>query len=445
MPWPARAGDAFNVISGADSVGVRALLERLSCVSVRGLTAMYDARARGFPHTLRVGSECRPPIAQGMSLRYSAIAVLGLSRLGAPARRAVLRGQDLPELLPGILGLALASRDPGALALSVWATLEVASAFAADPVLTEQDRLARALDRLLRNVRTSAPVPTVDHAWSLVALLEAARSDRVAELAGGAEQLALATDRAAERLVAAQGASGLFPHHLPADRLGRFRFHVSCFADQVYPIQALTRYAAAGGDAAALGAAARCADQLVALQGDDGQWWWHYDWRHGTVVERYPVYSVHQHALAPMALMELREAGGPDHRAAVASGLGWVLGRPESAADLIAEDLGVVWRKVGRHERSKIVRKLRSAVSATHPGLRLPWLDLIFPAGHVDRECRPFELGWLLYAWHPDRQLVPTWPEAPEHVDVVEPVPGVEGPIRVVLRPREVQAAGERP
>jgi len=99
----------------------------------------------------------------------------------------------------------------------------------------------------------------------------------------------------------------------------------------------------------------------------------------------------------------LWEAGGMDHRAAVARGLGWVVRHPETAADLIADDVGVVWRKVGRREPSKFVRKARSAVSATTaaPGLRWPWLDVVFPPGRVDRECRPFELGWLLYAWQP--------------------------------------------
>jgi hypothetical protein len=106
-----------------------------------------------------------------------------------------------------------------------------------------------------------------------------------------------------------------------------------------------------------------------------------------------------------MALLELRETGGPDHRAAIADGLAWLVKRPESAAELIAEDLGVVWRKVGRHEPRKMVRTFRSAASAAEPALRLAWLDWVFPPGPVDRECRPFELGWLLYAWRAEDPL----------------------------------------
>ena len=113
-----------------------------------------------------------------------------------------------------------------------------------------------------------------------------------------------------DRLLEAQGPTGVFPHALPASSLGRLRAHVGCFADQVYPIQALARLAAADGDAVAMGAANRCAAAICAVQGSAGQWWWHYDARDGSVVERFPVYSVHQHAMAPMALFDLRRMRG---------------------------------------------------------------------------------------------------------------------------------------
>lgn len=403
MSGAGRAHDVMSVVPQISSTELRSLLERLSRLSLRGLAQMYDPRSRSFPHTVRGRSRDLHLVAEGLSVRYTAIATLGLSRMDEPARREVLAGQDLSALLPGVLGLALAGRDPGAIALSLWATIEAGRAL--DGGMPEKDRVARALDRLLTNIRTGVPVPTVDHAWTLVALLGAGSSDDLATSAGGHDQLLAVTQRAAQRLLAAQGPSGLFPHHLPARQTPRLRYHVSCFADQVYPIQALARYAAFTGDLAALDAAARCADRVVALQGERGQWWWHYDWRRGEVVEQYPVYSVHQHAMAPMALLELDEAGGPDHRAAIAAGLAWLVKRPESAADLIAEDLGVVWRKVGRHEPRKMVRTFRSAASAADPGLRLTWLDWMFRPGPVDRECRPFELGWLLYAWQADDPL----------------------------------------
>src|SRR4051812_5996547 len=353
MPRQGRVADVVSGVTDVHSVALPTLLDRLSEISVRGLSEMYEPRSLSFPRTLREGAAKRGLVAQGMSVRYAAIAALGLSRLAEPARRGVLAGRDVGDLVPGILGLALAGRDPGATALSVWAAVEVAAATGPDVTLSQPERLTRPIDKLSGNVRPASTASTVEHAWTLVALLAAARSGEATELAGGADQLADATDRAAHLLLAAQGSSGLFPHVLPADQLGRFRSHVGCFADQAYAIQALARYATATGDRAALDAAARCADRLVALQGGHGQWWWHYDWRYGTVVERYPVYSVHQHAMAPMALMELREAGGPDHRPAVAAGLRWLVERPESNADLIAAGLGGGGAKAARPDPAK--------------------------------------------------------------------------------------------
>ena len=70
---------------------------------------------------------------------------------------------------------------------------------------------------------------------------------------------------------------------------------------------------------------------------------------------------------------------------------------------MVAAEHGVVWRKVGRREPRKLVRSLGAAATAVHSGIRIPLLDKIFPAEVIDHECRPYELGWLLYAWLPGR------------------------------------------
>ncbi len=396
MSWPGRLGEVPTAVPDGLSVDVGSLLERLSGLSRRGLALMYQPHHKAFPQTVRGVTPDEPPVAEGRSIRYTAIAALGLSRLDEASRREVLGGDDVVDLLPGILAGALAGDDPGAIALSVWTAAE--TAHLAPALDASRHEFAQARQQLLTNVRSALPLPTVDHAWSLVALLAAGAA--VAARGATDEHLAEAAALAAERLLDAQAPTGLFPHHLPAHELSALRSHVACFADQVYPVQALARYAAATGDERALQAATRCADRIVALQGDQGQWWWHYDWRRGTVVEGYPVYSVHQHAMAPMALRELHEAGGPDHGAAVAAGLTWLVDRPESASELVVDEWGVVWRKVGRAEPRKAVRRLRSVATAARPELRLGWLDTAFPPGPVDRECRPYELGWLLYTWH---------------------------------------------
>jgi hypothetical protein len=167
----------------------------------------------------------------------------------------------------------------------------------------------------------------------------------------------------------------------------------------VYPIQALARLAVATDDTTALTAANSAAARIVELQGDAGQWWWHYDARVDGIVEGYPVYSVHQHAMGPMALFDLLEAGGDDHSEAITRGLGWLDQHPEVLEDLVSERHALIWRKVGRREPPKAARKLAAVTTSFSPGLHVPGINTILPPTEIDHECRPYELGWLLYAW----------------------------------------------
>ena len=344
--------------------------------AVRALPQMYLPDTAQFVQTVRRGAGRL--VGEGTNLRYAAIVALGAAGLDTARQKAVLAGSDAAQLAEQAAEQARTSADLGAVALAGWAAAEVRGV--ADDAL---------LDRLVAAARSDEPVPTVDLSWTLTALLAARDLRDVADDA----------DRVAARLRRRQGAQGIFPHRLPRNTLPWYRAHVGCFADQVYPIQALARHHAATGAANSLTAAERCADRIVRLQGASGQWWWHYDVRTGDVVEGYPVYSVHQHAMAPMALHDLRAAGGTDHEPAITAGLAWVFERPEVTSPMIDEATGAIWRKVGRRERRKAVRSIRSASTALRPGLRFGALDRVFPPTVIDYECRPYELGWLLYAW----------------------------------------------
>jgi hypothetical protein len=132
---------------------------------------------------------------------------------------------------------------------------------------------------------------------------------------------------------------------------------VGCFADQVYPIQALARLSSARFSSNldpkwALSAAEACAERISECQGDAGQWWWHYDIRTGKVLEGYPVYSVHQHAMAPMALLELYAAGVQIDSTYPSRGLQWLLKDQGDEGGSVSV-APVIWRKVGRREFAK--------------------------------------------------------------------------------------------
>lgn len=358
-------------------IGGRSILGLVG-LAQRGLRAMYDPERQAFPQTMR-GHRSPDGVAltpEGDSLRYAAIVALGLGGVSLAEQRLVLAGLDVPELVGRLVPRAARSEDVGAVALVAWAAAEVAGTYAEELFL-----------HIDRRISSSHPIDTVECSWALTAVLSASGLADLAEL----------RDKTAARLRAAQGPGGLFPHVLPAQH--GYRAHVGSFADQVYPIQALARLHVVTDDAGALAAANRCADRIVALQGAQGQWWWHYDARGDSVVEGFPVYSVHQHAMAPMTLLDLAEAGGHDHSAAVLQGLRWLDRHPEVMPELVSEPLGVIWRKVGRREPPKLSRGLAAVATARRPGTKVPMVDKLMPPGPIDYECRPYELGWLVYAW----------------------------------------------
>lgn len=372
--------DRSTALAAQGHADVPGKVEKLTSMSLRALPAMFRSSSAEYVQTVRRDPAAANGLKQeGENLRYAAIVALGAAQLDEADQRPLFGGRSAFEYTDTVAARGVDAADLGGAALAGWAAAEI-----------RREAPASLFERLVRTVKQATPEPTVDYSWTLTALLAAqpfSAFDTTAE-------------QAAERLMAAQGANGIFPHRLPRETLGRHRAHVGCYADQVYPIQALARYYAVTGEKRALEAANRCAAGIVGLQGSAGQWWWHYDVRNGQVVEGFPVYSVHQHAMGPMALFDLREAGGDDHLEAIALGLSWLDTHPETTDPLLDEATGAIWRKVGRREPRKAARSLRSVSTAVRPGLRLGVLDRLLPPGPIDYECRPYELGWLLYAWH---------------------------------------------
>jgi hypothetical protein len=369
-------GDKAHAVSIAGCINA---VDEIREMAFRGLQKMFRANERLFIYRLiKSGTEVIP---QGLGFRYSAMAVIGLAGEDDADVRKVLGGLGLHDICKRLVKDIHSAENMGDVALTLWACH--AAGFL---------ERGETIKRLIELKPDSRAYPTVEMAWALDALnLE--HSSQVAEL----------RKNVAQRLLRSfNPQTGVFPHVVEDSNKG-FRAHVSCFADMVYPIHALSNCSRLSGDTQALDAAERCASLICRLQGEAGQWWWHYDYRTGYVVEGYPVYSVHQDAMAPMALFALEEAGGSNHRESIAKGLGWIYRPAEVSVPLLDRGADLIWRKVGRKEPKKAARYIQAASSRLHSSLRMPGLNRFFPADLIDFEDRPYHLGWVLFAWSRQR------------------------------------------
>ncbi|WP_086999757.1 hypothetical protein [Rhizobium sullae] len=306
------------------------------------------------------------------------ICLIGLDRAGIAPSQIGLPSQ---KALSAALDRMGRERALGATGLAIWAN-----------AVLDGLALGDLLDRIgvsLNDRREWADrLTTMEVAWLASGLLHElgrGRNARMFDLARSAVSVLWSRYDENARLVSHASAAAPLRH--------RLRRQLANFADQIYAVQALAFAAIVLYDERALRLAERIAGRLTELQGSQGQWWWHYDVSSGRVAEGYPVYSVHQHAMAPMALMILRAAGGGDYSQAIERSQRWVL-ENELGVSLIDEEATAIWRNIERSEPpiASLGNKLL-ALAGRHRGSAAPSMALC-----INHEIRPYEWGWCLYA-----------------------------------------------
>ncbi|MEN6464579.1 MAG: hypothetical protein ABFD62_05300 [Syntrophaceae bacterium] len=315
---------------------------------------------------------------QDVSVRYTLITILGLKRLAEEGIEIL----DYGPLLAGIAARREAIRGGGDLGLLLWACALI------DPGLLQKllddnlfiERLGDAPD-----IRGGF---TMETAWLLSSLAHAA--DRLGELPPGARALA---QSAFNRLKRNYGGRGIFGHQGRNTFGGFLAGRIGTFADQAYPMYALAKYGRACGVEEALQTALECARAACSLQGPQGQWWWHFDQVTGRRIGRYPVYSVHQYGMAPMALAAVSSATGADFSAPVYKGLEWLTENNELRTSMIDRQVGTIWRCMYKGD---FTARLEEAASLA--GLPVNDVNPRGPGLKILHESRPYCFGWLLYA-----------------------------------------------
>jgi hypothetical protein len=353
-------------------------IKQLTRMAARGLVPMLDESRQLFCYRLVRGGHGL--VREGLSPRYTVMTLLGLRQLQSAGEQSPI---DTAAIYRSFASDRNWIRSAGDLGLFFW----LVGDFEPEAIgrLTKQVDLHVVLERY-SDAREGR---TMELAWLLTGLARAAETSP--QFAQTFADLARETYR---RLKENQGRHGLFGHmNVRKSLAGRLRGRIGSFADQIYPIYAISKFAKVFHVEEELDSALQCAMAICRAQGNLGQWWWLYDSRSGHVSSRYPVYSVHQHGMAPMGLLALEEATGCNFQRAIYKGLRWIYGANELGVDMRDSADNLIWRCV--LPKNKLARYREMALS----GMRPPKPDQPVGPLEVLYEDRPYELGWLLFAF----------------------------------------------
>jgi len=357
----------------------QATVNRFVYLALRGLPPMLDQKRQLFCFSLKKTDQGM--VQEGISQRYTAMTLMGLHRLTQAGGVSPIDTESVFHALVSDLEWVDNIGDLGVL-LWLCGVVCPERLSALEPRLQLQTALAR-----FRGARQGV---TMELAWFLTGLSYWAQACP-AEL----KQLEPLAFETYNILTKNQGERGFFGHLSTSRSLsGIVRGRIGSFADQVYPIYAMAQFSKAYQHEEAANRAVKCAMGICEAQGPMGQWWWHYDSAGGRVADGYPVFSVHQHAMGPMTLFGLGEVVNQNFDEWIYKGLRWINSNNELRYDMESTPNGVVWRSIFRSRRS-LTRYLKAGFGHYSDTVEHQQPEDL----KVQFECRPYELGWLLYAF----------------------------------------------
>jgi len=360
---------------GSDRIS---LIRSLCDQSIQGLERMFDRNKKVFCYRVRKTEE--GIVCDGESFRYTIITLLGLKRYEQHIGSSPI---SIREVLNELVNKSASIKYSGDAGLLLWLTAMAA------PKQLEEVYSRLDIANAWESFRDASDGMTTELSWLLTGLCYA-----ILKGDGQLPRVAETATKVYDTIKANFGRKGIFRHQHGRSVIGALRGNIGCFADQVYPIYAFTRFAETHSSSEALEISRQCSDAICDLQGSHGQWWWYYDAKTGKTAGRYPVYSVHQEGMAPMALFAAAEKTGADYEAPIYKGLEWITGNNELGVDMRDFARRTIWRNF--YERRWNHNRKFELVAAilgnrTHDDDHVN-LEILY-------ECRPYCLGWLLYAF----------------------------------------------
>jgi hypothetical protein len=203
------------------------------------------------------------------------------------------------------------------------------------------------------------------------------------------------TEEAAEALLARLLDDYVHPDTgLPRHSLRPYRRGIVSFGGLVYFLRALHEAASLFGNGRAAALFRGGVATALALQGPQGEWPWMIDVARARAFDRYPVFSVHQDSMSMLFLRPALDEGVDGAAAAIERSLRWVHGENELGLRFYREEpFFFAYRAIERDEALPRARRYaRWLAKGTDEHVGAARL-------RVNRECRSYHLGWILYAW----------------------------------------------
>lgn len=186
------------------------------------------------------------------------------------------------------------------------------------------------------------------------------------------------------------GGHGIFSHSTIRGLKTFSRSRVGSFADQVYPIYALTMYSQAFHNEEALLVAKECGETIVEHQGEQGEWWWHYDSLTGKILSKYPAYTVHQDSMAELALNILGKAINRNFSEEILKGARWMDGNNVMNKVMYDFDNRMIYRRISPLKVNRMTNVIFSLLGKE----KMPNKNSL----RILYETWSYHFGWILFA-----------------------------------------------
>jgi hypothetical protein len=377
----------------------RQRVKKIVDLSLRSLERMYQDDCLRFCYTIAKEA----PNDRVPSFRYTAITLIGLcaaKELRLPVSFA------LDEICTDLAARASAETDLGNKALALWAALNLrsnAAEMALESVLNHSGFVATTTEGLVRSTELAWTVYSLAKAWTDLTTSGGVLGRRTLDYVRTRLEEGLRVLRSQRN-----GKTGLFACAGISCGSGRLRDRMKAtsgfFDSQVYGAMALAETGKALNRAGLLEEARETIGTILRHQGPRGEWPWHYDIRSGAIIDPYPIFSVHQDGMGPMMLLDVGEALKMDFQPAVERSLHWVFGANELNVSLIDEEMELIWRGIRRKGLSQYALQASRMLHYYEMPAVAQWVNSV-PGVAIQYECRPYHLGWALYAFCRRSQL----------------------------------------